>query len=207
MRIITLIAEKGGVGKTTIALELAVAAVKASHKVAVIDVDPQATASQWGDRRQSEYPWIVATHAIRMDATLQKARSQNVEYVFVDTPPHSGSDVVQAASRSHLVLLPVESHLFSLETIQKQNALLVAAGKPSSCYVINKAPVKGHDADGAFNFLMEQGSHVCPQFLHLRAVYRHASNLGRGTMEYSPKSVAAEEVANLYQYMLTLVNH
>ena len=61
MYIIAVVAEKGGVGKTTIALDLAVTALQKGRTVAVIDVDPQATASKWTDRRASEHPWVVPT--------------------------------------------------------------------------------------------------------------------------------------------------
>src|ERR1035438_9891677 len=59
MYIIAVIAEKGGVGKTTLALDLAVTASQKGHTVAVLDVDPQATASKWTDRRDNERPWVA----------------------------------------------------------------------------------------------------------------------------------------------------
>lgn len=59
MSFIAVVAEKGGVGKTTIALDLAVTASHKKHAVALLDVDPQATASKWTDRRDNEHPWVV----------------------------------------------------------------------------------------------------------------------------------------------------
>lgn len=76
LNVVAVIAEKGGVGKTTLALSLAVAAVRAGRKVAVLDLDPQATAAQWTDRRTPEFPWVVATPASRLKAAIENAKGQ-----------------------------------------------------------------------------------------------------------------------------------
>ena len=96
---VAVIAEKGGVGKTTMALTLAVAALGAGCKVAVFDLDPQATAAQWTDLRKNEFPWVAATPAARLDAVLASTTAQGVDFVVIDTPPHAGSDAVEAARR------------------------------------------------------------------------------------------------------------
>ena len=76
MVIIAVIAEKGGAGKTTLSLDLAVTAVQKGHKAAILDVDPQATASKWTDRRTEELPWVVPTHAVRLGAAIEQAKAQ-----------------------------------------------------------------------------------------------------------------------------------
>jgi chromosome partitioning protein len=74
MLIVAVVMEKGGVGKTTIALNLAVAAVQDGHTTAIIDIDPQATVSNWTDRRSHEKPWVVPTPAARITAAIEKRR-------------------------------------------------------------------------------------------------------------------------------------
>lgn len=206
MHIIAVVAEKGGVGKTTIALDLAVTAAQKGRKSAVIDVDPQASASQWTDRRSSEFPWVVPTHAIRIAAAIQQAESQGVDFVVIDTPPHAAAASTEAARSADVVLLPVEPHLFSLETVTKQADLLKVAGNPPAFYVVNKAPTQGTEASSAVDYIKRQGFPVCPVILHLRAAHRHAGNVGKTAAEYEPASKAAQEMLRLYVYTIQYVN-
>src|ERR1035441_554726 len=104
MYIIAVVAEKGEVGKTTLALDLAVTASKKGRTVAVMDVDPQATASKWTDRRDNEHPWVVPTHSARLAATIEQANGQGVDFIVIDTPPHSATDAAEAARRADVVL-------------------------------------------------------------------------------------------------------
>ena len=119
MYIVAVIAEKGGVGKTTIALALAVGALLEGKRPAVIDTDPQATASKWTDRREHEFPWVVPTHAARLRTAIAQAKAQGVEFLVIDTPPHAGTDAAEAARLADVVVIPIEPHLFTLETLPK----------------------------------------------------------------------------------------
>ncbi|CDW96512.1 MULTISPECIES: ParA family protein [unclassified Thiomonas] len=203
--IVAIVAEKGGCGKTTLALTLAVAAVQAGRKVAIFDVDTQATAANWTDRREAEFPWVVATPAARLDAALTNAKGQDVDFIVIDTPPHAGADGVEAARRADLVLVPVEPHISSLETLPKVADMLKLAGDTPVVVVLSKAPIQGKEAHDAATYIKEQGFVVCPVTVYMRAAHRHAGNVGQTAQEYEPKGKAAEESIQLYMYTIKLL--
>jgi len=66
MKTVAIISQKGGAGKTTLAVHLGAAAAEAGHTSAIIDLDPQATAAGWGDRRQVSEPEVVSGQAVRL---------------------------------------------------------------------------------------------------------------------------------------------
>lgn len=203
--VVAIVAEKGGVGKTTLALSMAVAAVQAGRKVAVLDLDPQATAAQWTDRRTPEFPWVVATPATRLKAAIEKAQGQGVDFLVIDTPPHAGADAVEAARLADLVLVPMEPHLYSLETLPKLGSMLKLAGDVPASFVVSKSSVQGKEAQEAAGYIAGQGFDVCPVTLHLRAAHRHAGNVGQTAQEYDPNGKAAEEAQQIYMYTLELL--
>jgi chromosome partitioning protein len=79
MHIVAIVSQKGGAGKTTLSVHLAVAAARKGMSVALIDLDPQATAAQWGDWRGGDNPAVVATPYTRLEATLLEAAQAGVE--------------------------------------------------------------------------------------------------------------------------------
>lgn len=200
-----IIMEKGGVGKTTVALNLAVAALQNGRNAAIIDIDPQATASNWTDRRTDEKPWVVPTLTARLTAAIDKSKAEGVDFLVIDTPPHSGTDAAEAARRADVVLVPVEPHLFTLETLPKLADLLKLAGNPPTFFVINKAATQGTEASNAAAYIKAQGFSVCPVVLHLRAAHRHATNVGKVASEYEPDSKAAQEALHLYTYTMQFI--
>jgi chromosome partitioning protein len=207
MSVIAVIAEKGGVGKTTLSLNIAVSGVLTGQQVAVLDLDGQATAAKWTDRREAEAPWVVTTPASRLDASIKAARAQGADLIVIDTPPHSGADGVEAARRADLVLIPLEPHIFSLETLPKLADLLKLAGNVPCSIIINKAPIQGSEAADAAEYCQSMGFQVCPHTLHLRAAHRHAENIGMTAQEYEPKGKAAEESQQVYLFACQLLNH
>jgi CobQ/CobB/MinD/ParA nucleotide binding domain len=106
---ISLIGQKGGVGKTTIALGLAVAATRAGHATMVVDLDPQASAAKWMSRRVDENPIVVSADASRLKPIINTSRTSGVDFVFIDTAGRKDDSALSAARASDLVLIPTDA--------------------------------------------------------------------------------------------------
>src|ERR1700722_15391837 len=103
MKTVAIISQKGGVGKTTLALHLAVAAERAGRTSVLIDLDPQASAATWKDLRQQE---TTAVQPPPPAALLEEARKPGPPPPVLDPPPNSESASLTAARAADLVLIP-----------------------------------------------------------------------------------------------------
>ena len=97
MHVVAMIVQKGGTGKSTIGLSLAVAAHQEGKSALVIDIDPQGTACNWKDRRKEEQPLVVDSQPARLQAVLEKAEEGGVDLVIIDTPAKSEQSALAAA--------------------------------------------------------------------------------------------------------------
>ena len=202
MKVLAIIGQKGGSGKTTTALGLAVAATMAGRRVAIIDLDPQATAANWGDRREDkESPAVVSCQAARLVQVLDAAKAQGVQLAIIDTPGKSSDTATRAAKAADRVLLPIQPHLFDIETLESVAEILALAGKPPAAVVVNRAPVQGKRHEDTREALVRMGYEVAPVVLFNRAAHGDATNLGQAASEYEPKGKAAQEIASLYSYI------
>jgi chromosome partitioning protein len=206
---ISLVGQKGGTGKTTTVLGLAVAAARAGHDVAVIDLDPQATAANWKDRRQDENPPVVSAQASRLKQTLDAARAGGVEYAFIDTAGRSDDSALNAARAADLVLIPSRPNIVEVETLPQVRDLLRLAGNPPAFVLLNGIhPTAGRstvsDVGDAIRSLF--GLTVCPVHLCQRNAYAEAMTSGRVPQEVDPDGKAGDELNRLFEFVCEFVN-
>ena len=86
MLTVALVSQKGGAGKTTIAINLAIASELAGRPAVIIDLDPQASSATWGDSREAEAPVVVSAQAARLAEVLATAREHGAALTLIDTP-------------------------------------------------------------------------------------------------------------------------
>ena len=156
MKTIAIISQKGGSGKTTLALHLAVAATNAGMTTAVIDLDEQASAAKWGDRRKADLPVVVSSHASRLDQVLETARSTGGRLAIIDTAPHSDKTALDAARIADCLLIPCRPSLLDIEAIANSLDIAKLAGRPAMVILNGIAP-SGSEAEEAAEAIIQMG--------------------------------------------------
>jgi chromosome partitioning protein len=206
MKIVAVIGQKGGTGKTTTAENLAVVAAMQGATVALIDLDSQPTATTWGDRREGENPAVVSAQVARLRQVLEAAKSQKTSLVVLDTPPRTSEAMLEAAKVADLVLVPVRPLINDMETLPALRQVVTFAGSPPAFVLINGAGVQGNRHLEAQAAAEAMGFQVCPVVLHQRNAYGDAPGAGKGVTEYEPDGKAAQEIQALYGFVRKQLN-
>lgn len=109
MKVIGVLSQKGGSGKTTISIHLAVSAAMEGKKVAIIDTDPQKSAVAWGEARDEslESPVVAQCEAFRVKEAVEAAEADGFDLVVIDAPPYLSPEVTHIADVSDFILIPV----------------------------------------------------------------------------------------------------
>jgi chromosome partitioning protein len=204
MKVFAVISQKGGAGKTTLALHLAVAAELAGQSTAVIDLDPQASATGWKDTRKEETPAVVSAQAARLPKVLEAAADHGADLAIIDTAPHSESSALAAARAADLILIPCRPAILDLRAIGTTVDLARLANKPAQI-ILNAVPPRGSLADEAEAAVSSYGLSVSPIRVAHRVAYVHALTAGQTAQEYEPQGKAAEEISQLYKWTCTQV--
>lgn len=200
MPTIAIISQKGGAGKTTLALHLAAAAQGAGRIALVVDTDPQATASQWASWRQDAPPEVIDSPPPRLAAKVAAALGQGADLVVIDTPPHADSAARAAAEIADLILIPCRPSAFDLAAIQTSAKLAQLLRKPAFVVFTAGPPNAPRVYEEAGELVDGYGTPPCPVVLPDRAAYRHASAEGRSVTEFEPDGKAANDVRDLYKW-------
>jgi len=200
MLVISLVSSKGGCGKSTIATNLAVEAVRSGVGTVIIDLDSQATSWNWGQKRKAPMPQVVASQAPALPSLLKEAAAQGVGLVVIDTPPRADTVGVQAAKVSDYILVPCQPSGFDLDAMSASLMAAQIAGKPATA-IINGALASSSITDDVADALEAGGVRVAPVRLGLRVDFRHPLPRGDAASEWDAKGKAAQEVSALWAWL------
>ncbi|MFV1678007.1 AAA family ATPase [Phaeobacter sp. JH20_32] len=201
MQVLSLIAQKGGVGKTTLATCLAVQAVQQGKQVLVIDLDPQATASFWSDTRgKPDDPAVMSIQPVRLPAVLKAASDAGTDMVIIDGAAVSKEVAYSAAEVSDLVLVPFKAAVFDINSVAQTVQTIKQVGSRYAL-VLTFVPPQGKETEEAKDIATQLGSNFCPVLIGNRKAFFRAQSSGLAVQEFEPDGKAAEEIKALYTYV------
>ena len=203
-----MLAQKGGTGKTTLCLHLAVLAAEQGQSAAVVDIDPQASASAWHRRRQQSTPDVLRCNATDLAARLEALKRQHNQLALVDTAPHSSHEAAAAAALADLVLIVSRPAILDLEAIGAS----VRIARDQGCraaVVLNACPPPHRWGEPAIvrearEALGVYGLPLSPVAISQRAAFSHALIDGRAVTEFEDSGKAAGEIRNLWSWIESL---
>jgi chromosome partitioning protein len=200
VNILAVLSQKGGTGKSHTVRSLAVAALIAGRKVAILDADPQGTVVAWGKRRQHNAPYIVALGSQTVASQIADLKGRGADLIIIDTPPHAQPIINMAAEASTACLIVTGAFLEELETVATVATIAKALKKPSAI-VLNRVS-RSHALTLARAALATFQLPVCPMAMAQLVTHAYASAEGGTANEREPGGKAAKEVDAVYKWML-----
>ena len=201
MFVVSLLSRKGGSGKTTLAVHLAVAALKAGLRTLLIDLDPQASAAKWSGIRGEDDLVVVSTHAAMLEQMLHTARKQGVDIVIVDTASKTEDDAEDAARAADLVLIPCRPAMFDLQAISSTVRICNRTHTPGFI-VINADDVRNNMGMSAKQAVGMFDATLVPFVISDLVAFKKSVITGQTAQEVQPASKASLQVQVLWKYLI-----
>ena len=201
MQVWSFVSQKGGVGKTTIALHLAVYAEQQGQMTAILDCDPQSNCVRWAKERGTREPMVFAAASEKLRDTVEAARTLGVKLCLIDVASKLDAPLLAAVSCADRIVTPTRGGLLNIDSLEATAKLLEMAGRlQDAVAVVNDVePGKAAGTIGEARAVLERlNFHLCPVHLHHRAPFETAVNCGKGITESHSKSPAADELRSLW---------
>ena len=207
MKVIAVVAQKGGTGKSLVSANLAVAATRDGRKTLVADADPQGSMVDWSKARRLQTRSVVPVKASALHPTRFAAENLGVDLMIIDTRSSAVEDSIQAAKAAHLTLVVVRPTAVDLRAIGTTVKALKSLGLPAA-FVLNQAPAQRTSQEPAIvteaiELLLDYGLPIAPTGLRQRIIYQTSFARGLSATEADPSSRAANEIATLWRYVLS----
>jgi chromosome partitioning protein len=203
MKTIVVTSRKGGVGKTTVAVNLALTAFAGGARVMLADIDPQRSATDALKARTRPGPALIETTAGKLFQLHMAAGREGVDLLVIDTPSTPEAEVALAMNLADLCLLVSRPNFLDVASVVRSSEAVRRLGR-TGLVVLNQAPPsrKGIEPPAvlrAIEALRFGGLPLATVGLRSRAVYQAAIAHGVSAAEWDPTSTAAREMAGLWR--------
>ncbi|WP_424140003.1 AAA family ATPase [Roseomonas chloroacetimidivorans] len=206
MKVLGLLSRKGGAGKTTLAVHLAVAAEQTGKRTLILDADPQRSAASWWQAREAGSPQMEAVEAATLPSVIEAARKAGMDLVVIDTRPSVEADAAAVAKLSDYLLIPTRPAILDLRAILGTLDIVKGSARKAAIVLNACPPTRGLSASAAVvrearQALKAFGVPVAAPTLTQRAAFSHALVAGLTVTEAEPDGKAALEVRALWKFV------
>lgn len=200
MNVIAFVTQKGGSGKTTLCVNLAVAAEASGARCLILDMDPQGTAEAWYHDREALSPKLVRIGADALAEAVGTARRQGFTHVFIDTPGRDEPSVAAAIRIADFCVVPCRPTPADMKATPATIATIRRLAKPAA-FVLSQTPPRGFRIKEAEIGLAVLGP-VAPVTVVSRSVFQDAQGAGLAVGEFEPGGKAAMEIDELWGWLV-----
>jgi chromosome partitioning protein len=199
MKAITFVTQKGGSGKSTLCISLAVAAQEAGANVCILEMDRQATVSDWAEHRQTETPEVAQIDETQLGDVMRVLQGSAYDYVFIDTPGVDSPGTLSAIRAADLCVIPCRPTPADLRAFKPTLAAIYRLEKRFA-FVLNQTPPRSYRNRDAADGLAVLG--VLPDVnIVARTDHQDAIGLGQGVTEFNSAGQAAQEIRKLWAWL------
>jgi chromosome partitioning protein len=197
MKVVTFASAKGGVGKSTLAIGMAVAAMEAGETVYIIDTDPQQSVAAWASRRTADTPGVDSASPGGLTEAVAALKRAKFSLVVIDTHGADSGGTAAAMQVSDLVAVPVRPFAIDVLAVRPTQNAIERLGK-QFCVILNavqpRVSARIADATEVFN------GKVTPSIVN-RFAHADAIATGLAATEYEPEGNAAAELRELWAFI------
>jgi chromosome partitioning protein len=197
-KIIALLNQKGGSGKTTIATNLARALQLEDDKVLLIDSDPQGSARDWHAASEGEYLPVIGMDRPTLDKDIQ-AIDKSYEWIIIDGAPQISKLAAAAVKCTDVVLIPTQPSPYDIWACEDLVDIIkarrqVTDGKPKAAFVISRTKKNTHASREIREVLEQYELPIFTSFTSDRIIYASSASTGQTVLDIEPKGEAAREI-------------
>jgi chromosome partitioning protein len=199
VRTIVFVTQKGGSGKSTLCISLAVAAQEAGKTVCILEMDRQATVTEWATSRTADTPEVAQVAADRLDEVIGRLKGGGYDYVLIDTPGVDNPGTTSAIRIADLCVVPCRPTPADLRAFKPTLAAIQRLGR-AFAFVLNQTPPRSYRVRDTAEGLAVLGV-IADTNIVMRNDHQDAIGAGLGVTEFNPDGPAAEEVRRLWAWI------
>lgn len=200
MKVIAVLNQKGGAGKTTLATHLARGLQLAGNSTLLVDSDPQGSARDWAAVRENHPLTVIGIDRPTIDKDIKALAP--VDYVIIDGAPQAADLAVSAVKAADVVLIPVQPSPYDIWATSDlvdlvKRRIEITDGKLKAAFVVSRAITGTNIGKEITEVLAGYDLPVLTTKIHQRVDYPGTAASGSTVLEDSPKSEGAKEILEL----------